>query len=200
MRKSLLFLLGLQFFFSVNYSINAVDTIRVETLIRRVYLDVIGVIPTPEEIDWYIVYNKNGYELAVKYVLQQERSNTCFNKYSFEYLCSQEYKTKPFKPLSKAELDKCIVYIAGDFITDKITKQEVETSLSKIINHSSNESFDVLNRIDYICNLLMSRNTNIQEANNLLQNFKTYNEQYIEDTVWLLIVADILQLHDVCNK
>jgi hypothetical protein len=92
------------------------------------------------------------------------------------------------------------VYIAGDFITDKITKQEVETSLSKIITHSGNESFDVLNRIDYICNLLMSRNTNIQEANNLLQNFKTYNEQYIEDTVWLLIVADILQLHDVCNK
>ena len=39
-------------------------------LIRRAYLDVTELLPSPEEMDWYVVYNRNGYALAVEYLSQ----------------------------------------------------------------------------------------------------------------------------------
>ena len=72
MRK--LIFLALAFLFVLTGKITAKEDSSF--LIRRVYLDVIGVLPTTEEIDSYCVYNTNSYSMAVDFVLQNKK---CFH-------------------------------------------------------------------------------------------------------------------------
>lgn len=52
-------------------SMNGMSENDESRLIRKLYLDTIGLLPTIEEMEWYMVYNNNGYDLAVLYVFNK---------------------------------------------------------------------------------------------------------------------------------
>lgn len=140
-------------------------------LIRRLYLDTVGMPPTIEEIEWYISYNTTkGYELAVNWVL---------TKYGEEklrsYFLSNEYKQATQTEIPQEVLDNIIKYQVGKLY---LTNQQADDELIKI---GLNAYTDPLDIIDYFAMCMMSRVTHIDEANELLKiyrSFKTDKEGY----------------------
>lgn len=197
MRMLLFSLFVLQYLIYGTCSAMASDKFRDEFLIRRAYLDVLNVVPTIEEIDWYIVYNKNSYQLAVDYLLSRDiKSWNIDNQVGKILLTSKEYKLMPLRPLSKDTLDRCIMYVVGDLKTEN-TSQSVDKSIEKLLKLSEIVSSDTLDRIDYICSCLMSRTTTVAEANTLLAVFRS---KTTEQDAWTAVIDCILQLPDVCCK
>jgi hypothetical protein len=45
------------------------DKVSESKLIRRAYIDITGVLPTVTEMEWFTVYNNDGYKLAVEFLL-----------------------------------------------------------------------------------------------------------------------------------
>jgi len=170
-----------------------------EVFIRRAYLDVLGVVPTIEEIEWYTVYNKNGYCLAVDFILSNPKK--CWNidnTLGRVLLMSETYKTLPNRTLTRQELDKCVVYVVGNLNNDKI--KDIKESYDKLLQLSQLVSDDPLDRIDYICNCLMSRSTTTQEANKLMSFYRKSNALFGEEQTWYLVLEEILHMPSVCNK
>lgn len=175
--------------------LNASEKFKDEYLIRRAYLDVLNVVPTVEEIEYYIVYNKsNSYQLAVEFLLSQKnKSWNIDNQIGKALLTSNEYKVMPLRPLSKEVIDRTIMYVVGDLRNNN----NVEKSIDKLIEISEKMSSDTLDRIDYICSCLMSRTTTLTEANTLLTVFKSEPN---EKAAWLSVMNAILELPEVCCK
>ncbi len=165
-------------------------------LIRRAYIDVLGVVPTAEEIDWFCVYNKNSYEVAVEWILQH-------NSYKWDeikgdarsYLHSNLYKTFKKMPLSTKQLNNIILYVAGDI--HEATEENIRKSKQKIINHAINSTLNDLEAIDYICYRLMSRVTHLDEANYLSKKLKEFKKTKSQDEAWLDLFNEILLLEDI---
>jgi hypothetical protein len=165
-------------------------------LIRRAYVDVLGVVPTAEEIDWFCVYNKNSYEIAVDWILQHPSYKWDEIKGDARtYLHSDLYKTLKKMPISKKRMEDIILYVAGD--THKATEENVQKSKKKIINNAINSSLDDLEAIDYICYRLMSRVTHLDEANYLSKKLKELKKTKSQDESWLDLFNEILSLEDV---
>jgi len=162
-------------------------------LIRRAYLDVAGVLPTIPEIDWFVVYNNNGYEIAVDYLFG--RYNTRLVK---EYVLSDAYKNQPFRLISETDLNKNLLYVVG--MKEDVTSSSIQKARDILIAHAIASSDNVDETIDYLCNTLMSRSSNLQENNILSHKFKDACILSNEQTAWLLIVDSILMLHDVHYK
>jgi hypothetical protein len=165
-------------------------------LIRRAYIDVLGVVPTAEEIDWFCVYNNNSYHLAIEWILQHPSYKWDEIKGDARtYLHSNLYKTLKKMPISKKRMDDIILYVAGD--THGATEENVQKSKKKIINNAINSSSDDLEAIDYICYRLMSRVTHLDEANYLVQKFKEFRKTAAEEEAWLMLFNEIMLLEDV---
>lgn len=198
MRMLLFSLLVLQYLITGTCSAIAGEKIKDEYLIRRAYLDVLNVVPTIEEIDWYVVYNTtNSYQLAVDFLLSRENKKwNIDNQIGRVLLMSEAYKNMPLRALPKETIEKCVMYVVGD-LKNNYTQENVNNSIKKLIELSEKTSNDQLDRIDYICNCLMSRTTTLEEANSLLTIFK--NEKN-EQVAWYKVVNRILQLPDVCCK
>lgn len=170
-------------------------------LIRRMYLDVLGRVPTTEEIEWYCVYNKNGYTLAVDWALSI--SNNRMKHYpkdeAKEILLSIDYKNYKKVPLSKEQLQKNIMFSVGDGDLS-LTEENYKKSSLKLIRFALDSSDSETDAIDYICNKLMARSTNIDEANYLFRYFKDKRKTSSEEESWLSILDQILLLPDVRMK
>ena len=165
-------------------------------LIRRAYIDVLGVVPTAEEIDWFCVYNNDSYRLAVEWILQNPSYKWDEVKGDARvYLHSDLYKTLKKMPISKKRMDDIILYVAGD--THETTAENVQKSKKKIINNAIESSLDDVEVIDYICYRLMSRVTHLNEANYLVQKFKEFRKTKSQDESWLELFNEILLLEDV---
>ena len=136
-------------------------------LIRRLYLDTIGMPPTIEELDWYTTYNKvKGYEMAVDWVLTKN-SDIKFKSY---YL-SNAYKTKTQAKIPQLTLDNIIKYQVGKlFLTN-------EQAVEELIKLGDMQYNNVLDMIDYFSLCMMSRVTHLDEANLLLRIFKSFKEE-----------------------
>jgi len=170
-----------------------------EVYIRRAYLDVLGVVPTIEEIEWYTVYNKNGYDLAVDYILS--RPNKIWNIDNIlgkVLLTSELYKTLPNRTLNRQELDKCVSYVVGNLNNNNV--KSAKESYDKLLQLSQLISDDPLDRIDFICNCLMSRNTTTQEANTIMSFYRRNISLYGEEQTWYNVLEEILRMPGVCNK
>ena len=168
-------------------------------LIRRAYIDVLGVVPTAEEIDWFCVYNNDSYRLAVEWILQNPSYKWDEVKGDAKtYLHSDLYKTLKKMPISKKQMNHIILYIAGD--TYEATEENVEKSIKKIINHAINSSSDDVETIDYICYRLMSRVTHLDEANYLSKKLKEFKKTTNEEQAWLMLFNEILLLEDVKKR
>jgi hypothetical protein len=170
-------------------------------LIRRMYLDVLGRVPTTEEIEWYCVYNKNGYSLAVDWALSI--SNNKMKHYpkdqAKEILLSEDYKNYKKVPLSKEQLQKNIMFSVGDGDIN-LTEENYKNSLLKLIRFALASSDSETDAIDYICNKLMARSTNLDEANYLFRHFKDKRKSLSEEESWLSVLDQILLLPDVKMK
>ena len=165
-------------------------------LIRRAYIDVLGVVPTAEEIDWFCVYNNNSYRLAVEWILQHPSYKWDEIKGDARiYLHSDLYKTFKKMPLSKKQINHIILYVAGD--TREATEENVQKSIKKIINNAINSSLDDLEAVDYICYRLMSRVTHLEEANYFVKKLKEFKKTATEEQSWLMLFNEILLLEDV---
>lgn len=195
MRK--LFFLALAFLFLITGKITAKEDNSF--LIRRVYLDVIGVVPTIEEIDWYLVYNTNGYVMAVDFVLQNKNCKWNIPKNLAKMLLlSNDYKIQKKRPLLREEIARNLFYVVGMNMNNPATEENIKIASLKLIDQaiaSSNTETDI---IDYMSNCLMSRSTNLVESNII--------EKLIKDSVksekdtWLDVLNVILNLEDVKTK
>ncbi len=189
MRKLFFLVLFLSFF-----SIRGISKEDDSRLIRRLYLDTIGLVPTIEEIEWYIVYNDNGYDLAVNYIINHPKNKLKIPSEEMSKLFnSKEYKNSKRLFLTKDEITNIIYYVSG---CDKskgldYAKKRIALDASKY-----DTELDVL---DYMANLFMSRSTNLNEANHLLKVYRNTESLPVEKR-WLLILEEILKLEDVRSK
>ena len=172
--------------------------IKTETLIRRAYLDISGHVPTMEEIDWYCVYNQiNSYELAVDTLLSREWILWKQPKHQIKrMLMSPGYRDQDPVPV---DMHPQIIYIVG-MGNAEATHANVKAAKKKLIEFaimSSNNSDEI---IDYMCNALMSRSSNLKEANMLSSKFTQTSRIVGDDAAWMIILEDILLLDDVRTK
>lgn len=191
MRKLIFLVLFLSFF-----SIRGISKEDDSRLIRRLYLDNIGLVPTIEEMEWYIVYNDNSYELAVNYISNhpQNRLKALTVEEKIKLFNSKEYKQSKRLKLSKEELSKNIFYVSG---CDKT--YGLEYAKKRIISNSikNDTSIDI---IDYMANLFMCRSTKLTEANYLLQIYrKSESLHFAEEDRWFMVLEEILKFDEVNN-
>jgi len=148
---------------SVGFSVE--NSIREARLIRRLFLDIRKVPPSPEELNWYLCYNPEPYKAAVDWIVSQ-------TGVSKEYLLSEEYKQKYPTKLDQSMLDFIIKYQCGN------SQLSIEESNKLLIKLSIIEGEDnVTDVFDYMAFCLISRATNVQETNELLKIYKQYSKE-----------------------
>lgn len=138
-------------------------------LIRKMFLDVLGVPPTPPELDWYLVYNSNSYIKAVETVTDKYASP--LKNLLYTVLISSSYKESGRVLLSNDEKEMIIKYQSGmkNFSLTEAENRLVELS---IINRDNGEV--VTEPLDFLATNLMARNTTLEEENFLSKIVKKY--------------------------
>jgi hypothetical protein len=164
--------------------------------IRRAYLDVIELLPTQEEIDWYVVYNKNGYEMAVDFLVSKA-PDEMWNK---SKLTANEYVEAPVRVVERQVLEKNIVYLAGlwrgemsEALLAEATDQFIKKALLATDENPSNA-------IDYMVNLLTCRPSSAEEENELMQIFNKVSLKSDEMSAWKTVLLHILEMNDCKTK
>lgn len=149
----------------------AEESLKEGQLIRRVYLDLLGIPPTPKELNWYLTYNKpDPLKRAVNDIVQNNESLK-------EFLLSEDYKKKPLIPLSSLTLDLIVKYQSG------MLKNSLEEADRKLVDISLKVVEDDLNPLDFMAECLIGRVTTAQEETELLKIIKKYpseEEGYLE--------------------
>lgn len=161
-------------------SIGTNNSLKESRLIRRLYLDLLFYPPTPEELDWFLVYNtSNSYEVAVNWILSLPGiigEDIDKDQYKI-YLFSANYKNKLPIKLTPKEVDFLIKYQSGK-------KQcSIEIASQYFIKYAIQwKGSNPLDVIDYMALCLMAEETTVEEANKLLGIFRKYpveNEGYL---------------------
>ena len=166
-------------------------------LIKRAYLDTIGLIPTPQEIEWYTVYNRNGYKLAVEWLMRNPRYDWNIPRpYAKILLLSKEYRELPKVEIPKEQVLVNLLFVTGKSLT--LTDENVKDARLTLINNAILCSDGETEIIDYMCNSLMCRGSNLIEINKLTKIFKESNKPELE--AWMDVLDEILELEDVNTK
>ena len=165
-------------------------------LIRRAYLDVLQILPTSEEIDWYVVYNQNGYLLAIEFLLRSPNANG----WKADDLLAPNYIDQPEREIPIHILEKNIVYLAG-LGKEALTPEKLEAGIKKFIHDAllSGDN-DIGNSIDYMINQLTCRPASVEEINTLSKLYNTLILKNDDLSAWKTIVANVLKLHDCAYK
>ncbi len=162
--------------------------------IRRAFLDVIELVPTPEEVDWYVVYNQNGYAMAVDYLIQHVPAEKIES--TREKLLNPNYPSTEEELLDKLVLEKNVIYLSGNW-NSPFTPEVVESSKELLIRQALLASDDnPANTIDYLVNELTCRPSTLEEANELLKIFTKVSLKADEIDAWKTVLAHIFELHD----
>jgi hypothetical protein len=174
-------------------------------IIRRIYLDVLGVVPLPNEIDWYCVYNDNGYALAVEWVLSRPREKWTrgWQEMTVEdvrkTISSQKYKSFKKMPLSREQLNKQLCYLAGQEYSEDYSC--VTQARGKLIKYALESTDNDVEAIDYLAYQMMSRVTTTDEANYLNSRLKEYKRaNKSEHAAWENLLDELLGFEDVKNR
>jgi len=167
-------------------------------IIRKAYIDVIGIVPTTSEIEWYCVYNTNGYELAINWLVNHKdygaHSHIIYTK---EFLVSREYKASAKARITKNQVYKNLLYVTGS-ASLQITPQNVRNASLRLVQQALACNSGETEIIDYMCDAMMGRSSNLVEVNKLLKIFKNTGKKEIES--WLDVLDEILELEDVNSK
>jgi hypothetical protein len=192
-RKLFCFLLALLVFNTIKVVAKDTDA----SLIRRAYLDTIGIVPTSQEIEWYCVYNTNGYELALDW-LMNHKDYGCFSHiiYTKEFLMSNQYRNSRKVKIDKKQVYKNLLYVTG--IEEELSLDSISKAQSRLIEYAIACSDGDTEIIDYMCDALMSRASNLQEANILAKIIK--NSKKNELDTWKDVLNEILKFEDVNTK
>lgn len=164
-------------------------------IIRKAYIDTLGVFPTLEEIDWYCTYNSNGYQAAVDYLTSKTNKDPDKLK---AWLLSEEYLQEEKAQLSRQELERAICYFAGEKYSNSIA--DIKKAKLIFLRYAKQSAINDLDTIDYMACQLMSRATRLDEANRLLNCLRTNSEKFSEEETWLIVLDELLKLEDVRNK
>lgn len=168
-------------------------------IIRRAYLDTIGVVPTVHEIEWYCIYNKNSYETAIDWLINQH-PNYKWNIPKDQaklFLMSDTYKEQPKRQLSQEDVNKILLYVSG-YKDSPVTEENIKKASIQLIKNALNPDLQNYDPLDYIANCLMSRSTNITEANLISQILKQSNKSELD--TWLCVLNELLKFEDVATK
>ena len=167
--------------------------------IRRLYLEVLGTTPTPEEIDWYCVYNKDSYERAVEYVVsfKSNKINPKFrlkSKYElYNLLMRDDFLIADKRYNSTKNIEDILRYAAG------LKSASLEECKNKICRDSLSVSENYIDAADYAAMWLMSRVTNLEEANRLNNIVK---QSKGEDSLKVMrkLLDEMLTFEDVLTR
>jgi hypothetical protein len=170
------------------------------TLIRKAYIDAIGVPPTIEEIDWYLVYNKDrSYELAVDYVINNPKCKWNISKELAKLLLlSKDYKEQAKVQLLPEQIIKNLFYITGIDMNLSYTEENKKIASCRLIQNAILCSDGETETIDYLANSLMSRGTNLEEINYLTKLIK--NSTKSEEETWYNVLMEIMKFPEVNTK
>jgi hypothetical protein len=189
-----LFLLALLFFTSVCGA--TADPTRLEARqIRRAFLDVTEFLPAPEELDWYVIYNRNGYSLAAEYLVQKSEG-----KWSLEQLLATAYREGPEQPVGRDILERNVIYLAGLWRGE--TSPEVfESGAAKFIKNALEiASENPAHAIDWMVNALTCRPASAAEENELAAIYNKVSLKSTESDALKTVLLHIFELHDCKYK
>jgi hypothetical protein len=166
----------LYFVFCVSVAESTIKELKEGQLIRRVYLDLLGVPPSSKELNWYLMYNSDPYQIAVNTIVPTNITPT-LRSFIFSTVLSEAYKKQIQTPLEPRILELIVKYQCGmlEASTEEANKKLVEISLKAIE--------DDLNPLDYMAENLLGRITTAQEETELLKIIKKYpseQEGYLE--------------------
>jgi hypothetical protein len=139
--------------------------------IRNLYLIELGVPPTPQELEWILVYEQNSIKSAVDYILDFKYGKENFAyKNELRYLYQSEKKQESEKFLVPKEVKANIIkYQAGNLNYSLIESKDILIKNAITTDYSSQDGIDYL----FIC--LCGRPTNTFEANMLEKIHKKFN-------------------------
>ena len=150
-------------------------------------------------MDWYLVYNKNGYNLAVDYVLNHKNCVSSIPKEEAKIiLTSEEYKKQPRVKIKEEQLFINLLYVTGSSLKTPYTPENLDKCYIKLINNAIKCCDGDMEIIDYMANSLMCRSANLAESNNLLKIVRESKKSEIE--TWKDVLSEIMKLEDVITK
>jgi hypothetical protein len=164
-------------------------------LIRRAFLDVTELLPSPEEMDWYVVYNRNGYALAAEYLAQKSQG-----EWSLEQLQSAAYRDAPERIIPKEVLQKNVVYLAGLWRGEMSPALFDEGATKFIKDALEMASENPSNAIDWMVSSLTCRPATANEENELFAIFNKVSLKATELEALRTVLLHILELHDCKYK
>jgi hypothetical protein len=170
-------------------------------IIRRAYIDVLGIVPTIDELDWYCVYNKNGYDIAVEWLIARPdaKLKDVTDKEELRViLVSGKYKKASGSPVARKKLDEIICYLAG--LKGDSSYQAVHNAKLQFIANARAAQDGDLDAIDRMALQLMSRVTSVDEANHLLRILRCGLESVSEEKAWLNTLEQLMTFEDVTHK
>jgi hypothetical protein len=178
MRPFLIKLVSVLLLTTLSVPILAEKSTEEARLIRKAFLDIRHVPPSPGELDWYLIYNTNSYQAAIQWLVSQ--TNTFYLK---DYLLSKEYKQSAPVKLTQETLDSIIKYQCGNL---NVTSEQADILLVKLAVVCGEDN--ITDTIDYIAVCLIARPTNVQEINMLM---KIYKDQSTEVDGYLAVLKNL---------
>jgi len=153
--------------------------IKETQLIRRAYLDVLNVPPSVKELEWYQVYNTNGYEVAVDTILSRPPNFLIpsLKNTIRDFLLSLKYRTKEPVLLTLEQRDFIVKYQSGG----RTNIEDADKQL--ILNAIASNEPGVMEPMDYLAECLLGRDTTAVEAthlNKILKRYPSEEEGYLE--------------------
>jgi hypothetical protein len=168
------------------------DFRREVRLIRRVYLDVTGLVPTETEIDWFLVYERTGYPLAVEF-LMKEGPRGGFTR---EVLLSEEYRRQEERELSREELERNVAYLAGKFRGGVSESSFEEAAVKFIENALLVGEGRVGESINYLVQGLVCRPCTAEEETRLTRIFNQVSLKSEELAAYKTVLLHVMEMHD----
>ena len=166
--------------------IKAIEAKDESYIIRRAYLDVLGILPTLGEISWYCEYNTDSYRVAVDWLIAKTGDDNKLRK----LLLSKEYKEQKKTLIAKEKILENLFYLSG--VPYKPGEQALLEVKALFISYSRESADTDIDAIDIMCNQLMSRASSVDEANWLLAVLRADG--------WIKTLDSILELEDVRCK
>lgn len=143
-------------------------------LIRKVYLEVLNLPPTPIEMEWYLVYNKDSYFTALNHVIK-ERSKREAGYPTIKM--KSYYETDLFKNKTPEKLPKEVLHFIIKYQVGGVN-DTLESCINKMIDNAmvvaDNHPVD---GFDYLSECLMNRTLSMKEANDLLKEYRKYSSE-----------------------
>lgn len=168
-------------------------------LIRRAFLDVTGFLPTREEVEWFTVYNTNGYQVAVEDLVSTRGG--AGRGWTVERLNSEEYREAPSVELEPGVLERNVVYLAGLWKQGEYQQEWFPAGREKLVRDALLVADDkVGGAIDYMVTLLACRPASASEENELVSVYNKVILKSDEKAAWETVLLHVFQIPDCRTK